>query len=118
MKDFLSGIVEQLEIVNDRVRVAALSFSNDARVEFHLNTYNSKQDVQQAIRNIQYSGGRTNLASALEMARTQIFQSGNGDRQNVPVSLTFTLIPIYSPQISECKYTSNLLTSELHLLVH
>ncbi len=33
---------------------------------------------------IQYCGRRTNIASALELARTRVFNSGGGDRQDAP----------------------------------
>ena len=33
---------------------------------------------------IQHSGGRTNIASALELARTRVFNPDGGDRQDAP----------------------------------
>ena len=38
--------------------------------------------VRQAVDYITYTGGRTNTASALDMLRTQMFTSDNGDRRD------------------------------------
>lgn len=45
LKRMIGGIINDLEIFNDRVRVAAISFCNSATVIFGLNEYNTKQDI-------------------------------------------------------------------------
>ena len=92
VKEFLVNIVEDLEVWNDKIRIAAVSFSDEAVLEFDLNDYNTKQDIQAAIRNIQYSGGRTNIAGALEIGREQVFTVINGDRLNSPVGTPLSQI--------------------------
>ena len=82
--EFICNIVEDFEIWQDKVRVAALTFDDDAQLEFYLNTYDNKADIQEAIRSIKYGGKRSNIASAVQMAREQIFRSDKGDRQSAP----------------------------------
>ena len=59
-----------------RTRIGAVRFGDSADVQFDLNDYSTKQDVQHALRRIQYVGGRTNIADALRIARTQMFTAG------------------------------------------
>lgn len=83
VKEMIAETVSELETWQGKVRVAGISFSDDARVEFQLDSYTHKQDIMEAIRRIAYSGGRTNIASALQMAREEIFRQDRGDRQDV-----------------------------------
>ena len=45
--EFVVGAVENLEVFNDKVRVGALSFSDNAYPQFHLNQLSARQDVIQ-----------------------------------------------------------------------
>ena len=56
-----------------KTRVGALKWSDSASVEFHLNSYDQKQDVISALQRISFMGGRTNTASALEQVNTSSF---------------------------------------------
>ena len=84
VQDFVKQIVESLEISETRARVALLSWSNSARLDFLLNRFKSKQDVIQAVQYIEYIGEKTHTASALRMMREQVFSLSNGDREDVP----------------------------------
>ena len=44
----------------------------------------AKASLAAAIRAINYDGGNTNTTGGLRLMRTQIFNSANGDRPNVP----------------------------------
>ena len=46
VKNMIADTINEFEIDDDKVRVAALSFSDDARKEFALNSYSSKQDIK------------------------------------------------------------------------
>ncbi len=41
------SLVDNLEIRGDKTNVGLVSFSDDAKVEFQLNTYQKKQDIKQ-----------------------------------------------------------------------
>jgi collagen type VI alpha len=82
VKAYIVEVLGQYEIYHDKVRVACVAFSSDAMRIFYLNTYTQLQDINEAILRITYSGQRTNIASALEIVRTEIFVQANGDRDN------------------------------------
>ena len=43
MKSFVSSIVSDMDMENDRTRVGVLAFSNNAELQFHLNKYRHVQ---------------------------------------------------------------------------
>lgn len=45
VKTMITDVIDSLEIFNDKVRVAAVCFSNDATLEFDLDQYRTKQDI-------------------------------------------------------------------------
>jgi len=74
VREFLVSIVADLDIASTSTRVGAVYFSNDSYTAFTLDQYNSRQDVQEAIRYIPYIGGKTNIAAGLRLARTRLLQ--------------------------------------------
>ena len=52
--------------------------------QWHLNTYNRKEDVLQGVRTLVYRPGRTNMAEAMATMRDNMFTQANGDRPDVP----------------------------------
>ena len=79
-----SGMLEQAQIDNGDLRVAAMSFSTEISVHFYLNQYSSKQHVMEAIRMIPYIPGSTNTADGLMTLTNEMFSQVNGDRKHVP----------------------------------
>ena len=53
-------------------------------LQFHLNSYDNKHDVQQAIQYMRFVGGRTHTAQALRLARESSFTAAHGARDSVP----------------------------------
>jgi collagen type VI alpha len=82
--DTVVSIVEQLQVSMDDTRIAAVSYSDNYVHQFFLNRYSTKQDIQLALRRIQFIGGRTNTASGIEYMKDQIFTAANGDRADAP----------------------------------
>ncbi len=82
--DFVVGIAKELEIHNQKTRVGAIKWSDNAEMQFQLNKYSAKQDVVQALRHISFMGGRTHTSSALRTMKDTMFTRSNGDRENVP----------------------------------
>jgi hypothetical protein len=80
---FMSDLVQNLNVGIDGTRVALVKYANRVHVEFDLNDYQSLSDVQAAIRNTEYIGGNTNASGALLVTRDVIFNVDNGDRPNV-----------------------------------
>lgn len=90
VKQFLINIIRSWKIGPNEVRVAVVSFSNRAFVNFYLKRYNNKYGLIRAIRNIKYLRGGTNTYNALQLLHT-VFKRQNGDRkyaQNIAIVIT------------------------------
>ena len=83
MLQFCKDIIQGADIDSGNVRVGALIFSTDVRIQFHLNAFKTKEAVFDAIDEIPYIYGSTNIADALLTAREEMFTVQNGDRPDV-----------------------------------
>ena len=85
MKSFINTFLDypQFDIDAGLTRVGLIYFSDDARVSFRLDQYQSKAQVEDAVLRVEYLGFKTDTSAALELARTGIFQTQLGDRPNV-----------------------------------
>ncbi len=82
--EFITSLVRAFTVGMDATRVGAVVFSEQVRLAFALNTYDTADEINQAILAIQYLGQTTNTPEALRVTRTQCFNVANGDRPNVP----------------------------------
>ncbi len=75
---FLQRFVRARNISPVQTQIGLVQFSNNAFTIFKLDTYSNQNDVLRAINGMRFIGGRTNLAEALDLARTDVFeQRGN-----------------------------------------
>lgn len=77
-------IVSKMQISAVKSRISVVTFSDKAELIFPLNAYDKQQDILQAIENIRYTQGRTNIAAALRLVRETVFNQNNGDRTSAP----------------------------------
>ncbi|OAF67831.1 Cochlin [Intoshia linei] len=84
MLQFLTKVVDALNVGGDEVRIGVVSFSEEGILEIPLNKYYNPDDLKQAILDIQYTGMRTNTAGGIETMRLELFTSRNGDRSSEP----------------------------------
>jgi collagen type VI alpha len=82
--DFAASIVGEIEVRAGKTQVGAVKWSDEGEIQFHLNQYKSQQDVIQALRHIQFVGGRTHTSAALRLMKDDMFTRSNGDRDNAP----------------------------------
>ena len=61
-----------------------MSAGNEAYLQFYLNQFTNIQSLRNAVRRIGYRGGNTNTTGGLRLTRTEIFNTANGDRSDVP----------------------------------
>ena len=80
VREFIVSIIADLDVGPNSTRVGAVYFSEEAYAAFSLDQYQSRQDVQEAIRYIPYIGGRTNVAAGLRVARTNLLQANRAAR--------------------------------------
>ncbi|XP_041374199.1 uncharacterized protein LOC121387240 [Gigantopelta aegis] len=83
---FLQNLISNAEIDSGAVRVAFVNYANKARVQFHLNKYNSKAAMKAAIRKFspKLKARKANAGSALQYIRSTMFTEKMGDRPGVP----------------------------------
>ncbi|KAL3856013.1 hypothetical protein ACJMK2_015210, partial [Sinanodonta woodiana] len=83
--DFVKHLVNAFDVGQGKTRIGAINFSNKHMTEFHLNTFDSKEDILNAVSNVQYTAGdMTNTFDALRLLRTEAFSEVNGDRSDIP----------------------------------
>lgn len=72
--EFVQNLVNNFDIGADdkNVHVGAITFSDEAHLEFPIDKYVTSKDIHAAIGNIPYRSGVTNTAKALELAKSQI----------------------------------------------
>ncbi len=91
MKGFVKSMVDRLNVEEKRTNVGVMTFSDTAHIELHLNSYNMRYELQDAIDKIVYRRGTTNTADALRLLRTEAFQTAHGDRPNLRnIAVVFT----------------------------
>ena len=79
-KDFIYNMTSNFPVAPDRVRIGLITFEYTIRVRFFLNTFNTTEQVLNAIENTPYIGVGTNTSGALEEVRLQGFIESNGVR--------------------------------------
>ena len=84
MKEFVSLILNNMDIESGAVRVGLLKYSTAVDASFNLNSYSTRAAVLSALRDLAYSSGQTNTHSALAFVRQQMLQPSAGDRASVP----------------------------------
>lgn len=81
IRAFIERLVDTLDVGFDTTRVAVIQFSENPRVEFPLNAYSSKDEVQNAVRQLRpKGGGQLNVGAALEYVTRNVFKRPLGSR--------------------------------------
>ena len=79
-KYFIQNVVDAFDISPDKTRVAVVSYSSAAKTEFVFNDHSTKSKVKMAITGMQFIGGSTATAEAIDRATTDIFVPVHGSR--------------------------------------
>jgi len=83
MLGFAISIVQEFQISPDMTRVGVMKFSDEADIAFHLYNYTDVESVVEALQVLDIDGGDTNIAGALEAARTEMLIEDRGARTGV-----------------------------------
>ncbi|XP_037533181.1 collagen alpha-1(XIV) chain [Nematolebias whitei] len=81
---FLENLVNAFDVDIDKTRIGLAQYSGDPRVEWHLNTYSTKDAVIDAVRTLPYKGGNTLTGLALNFISENYFKPEFGSRLGVP----------------------------------
>ncbi len=82
-KEFLNDMTENFPVASDRVRIGLITFEYKIRFRFFLNTFDNKEDIQDAIAEVPYVGIGTNTSGALDEVRLNGFTEEQGARSNI-----------------------------------
>ncbi|VDD96515.1 unnamed protein product, partial [Enterobius vermicularis] len=80
-RDFMTGLNAAADLATslnigakvNSSRVGFVLFGNNARLGFSLTQYNSVSEVENAIKNLNYESGGTNIAGGMDFAIRQVF---------------------------------------------
>ncbi|XP_037395204.1 collagen alpha-3(VI) chain-like [Pygocentrus nattereri] len=93
VRDFISSIVNRLDVRPERVRIGLIQFAERPRTVFYLNTHSTKQDVLASIAQLQLIGGNVlRTGAALQFALANHFQDSAGSRGSQGVQQVLVLI--------------------------
>ncbi|XP_056142932.1 matrilin-2-like [Lampris incognitus] len=91
VKQFVSSIVDSLDISSRGTHVGLLQYSSKVRTEFTLRQYSTAREIHTAVSRMQYMGKGSMTGSALRHMFEHSFSAKEGARANVPrVSIVFT----------------------------
>jgi uncharacterized protein YegL len=80
MKDYLSSVVDSLNVATTRVGV--VQFSNRVQTEIYLNDYSDKDELKDAISGITWMKGSTYIGKALEYTDDEVLTQRHGMREH------------------------------------
>ncbi|XP_069790526.1 collagen alpha-3(VI) chain-like isoform X5 [Narcine bancroftii] len=93
VREFLRGIIQQLDIGENRSRVAVVQFSEKARVEIPLSAHSARDDLMATVDNLRPVGGkRLNMGAALEYVARNVFSVATGSRRDAGVPQILVLL--------------------------
>ncbi|XP_056145051.1 collagen alpha-3(VI) chain-like isoform X2 [Lampris incognitus] len=91
--EFITNVVNQLDVRPDRVQIGLMQFAERPSIEFYLNTHRTKQDVLNGLSQLRLTGGSVlNTGAAMDYALANMFQSSTGSRRRQGVQQVLVLI--------------------------
>uniref|UniRef100_A0A8C3IIX7 Collagen alpha-1(XII) chain n=1 Tax=Chrysemys picta bellii TaxID=8478 RepID=A0A8C3IIX7_CHRPI len=82
---FVFNTVGAFDLINPAgIQVSFVQYSDDAKSEFKLNTYDDKAQALGALQNIRYKGGNTRTGKALTFIKEKVLTWESGMRRGVP----------------------------------
>ncbi|XP_078407828.1 collagen alpha-1(XII) chain-like isoform X6 [Cetorhinus maximus] len=93
VRDFLTSIIENLDIGSDRIQIGLVQYSNYAETEFYLNTYSSEDEILSHVEGLRLRGGTIlNTGAALDSVLRYHFTRSAGSRKEEGVPQILVLI--------------------------
>ncbi|XP_071774395.2 collagen alpha-3(VI) chain isoform X1 [Centroberyx gerrardi] len=81
IREMIRRVVDKLDVGLDKVRVSVVQYSDDAKADFMLNAFSTKDEVRQAVTRLRSKGGnRLNTGRALEWVSREIYKRTAGSR--------------------------------------
>lgn len=84
VKTFVKYVTNELDVTEGTARIGLITYSASPKLEFGLNSYQTTEELVEAVDNVRQRYGNTNTAAALRGLRELGFVEENGDRSDVP----------------------------------
>ena len=81
---FVDYLIRLVGFDGGQANIGLLVFNTNVKIGFHLNEHRTSEALTKAIMATTYTPGKTNMAEALHVMRTQMFLRNRGDRPGVP----------------------------------
>ncbi|XP_053218729.1 collagen alpha-3(VI) chain isoform X15 [Podarcis raffonei] len=93
IRDFLANFIEKLTVGDEHIRIGVVTYSDQPRTAFFLNSYNQKADILNAVKALSLPGGEeANIGEALEHVVQNHFTRSGGSRIEEGVPQILVLI--------------------------
>ncbi|XP_061631419.1 collagen alpha-6(VI) chain isoform X2 [Phyllopteryx taeniolatus] len=92
VRTFLHSVVSGLHVAPSKVRVGIVMYSDKAKAQVYLNTFNDKSELLSFIKIMPYHGGGTNTGVALNFTRDHVFTKERGSRKDKGVQQVAVVI--------------------------
>ncbi|XP_077382249.1 collagen alpha-6(VI) chain isoform X2 [Festucalex cinctus] len=89
---FLHSVVSGLNVAPSKVRVGIVMYSDKAKAQVYLNTFDDKSELLSFIKIMPYHGGGTNTGVALNFTREHVFTKERGSRKDKGVQQVAVVI--------------------------
>ncbi|XP_058861143.1 von Willebrand factor A domain-containing protein 2-like isoform X1 [Acipenser ruthenus] len=87
-KHFASKVCDVLDINPDRVQIGVIQYSSKPKLEFALDAYPTREEAKEAIKNIHFRGGSTEIGRAIKHVLRKGFQGGRNEVPKIMILLT------------------------------
>ncbi|RXM35134.1 Vitrin [Acipenser ruthenus] len=85
---FVANITKEFEISDTDTRVGAVQYTYEQRLEFAFSQYNSKPELLNAIKRINYWSGGTSTGAAITYASEQLFSKSKPSKRKIMIVIT------------------------------
>ncbi|XP_066552768.1 vitrin isoform X3 [Amia ocellicauda] len=85
---FVANITKEFEISDTDTRVGAVQYTYEQRLEFAFGQYNSKPELLNAIKRINYWSGGTSTGAAITYAAEQLFSKSKPNKRKIMIVIT------------------------------
>ncbi|XP_069036005.1 vitrin isoform X11 [Lepisosteus oculatus] len=85
---FVANITKEFEISDTDTRVGAVQYTYEQRLEFAFGQYDSKPELLNAIKRIDYWSGGTSTGAAITYAAEQLFSKSKPNKRKIMIVIT------------------------------
>ncbi|XP_036402569.1 vitrin isoform X1 [Megalops cyprinoides] len=85
---FVANITREFEISDTDTRVGAVQYTYEQRLEFAFGQHNSKSELLNAIKRINYWSGGTSTGAAITYASEQLFSKSKPNKRKIMIVIT------------------------------